>query len=122
MKAFCSALIIVVQLLLCSWSMAQDEIGEFRELDRYEQQLNAVLQTRLDEEKEFVAAVMELVKDGELPQTVVDNAFVWVRTHRGLSHRGFVYFERVLRLQADKLKIEIPEFDYQVYSSTGGRR
>ncbi|HMO14642.1 MAG TPA: hypothetical protein PKD64_12340 [Pirellulaceae bacterium] len=84
---------------------------------RYAIQLNAQLKTRLEAEELFVNDVVELVRQGKIPKPVVDQAWLWVHSNRGASRYPFVYFEQVLRLQCDKLKLELPEFDRRIYSS-----
>jgi hypothetical protein len=85
-------------------------------LKQYEEQLNAILKTRLDEEKEFIAKIVDLIEEDKLPRKVVDTSFKWVLNRRTGTNHPFVYFERVLRYQTKKLKIEIPAFDYSIYS------
>lgn len=92
----------------------QESIKDIYEL--YERQLKSVLKTRLEEEEEFVNDVVDLVRQEKLPKVIVDRAWLWVRNHREASRYPFVYFERILRLETEKLEIEIPEFDRSIYS------
>ncbi len=89
--------------------------------ERYEAQLNAVLKTRLIEERDFVEQVVDLMQDKKLPKQLVDSAWLWVRNNRPYSSHPFIYFERILRLQAEGQDIELPEFDRSIYSQTFGR-
>ena len=82
---------------------------------QYEQQLNAILRTRLKEEREFVSDVVRLVADQKLPRKVVDTSFKWILNRRPNTRYPFIYFERILRLQADKMEIEIPDFSFRIY-------
>lgn len=84
----------------------------------YERQLNAMLKTRRDEEKIFVAEVINQIRLEKIPSKLVTTSFEWVRNKRPDTEYPFVYFERVLRLQAKRLHLgkEIPEFDYRIYS------
>jgi len=120
-------LFLVLAAILAAWSpnpaagqgandpqQAQDEV-ELRFAD-YEAKLNAILKTRRNEEKEFVAAVLTKVRAGEIPVPMMESSFLWVINNRPDTKYPFVYFERVLRVQAKLAKVEIPEFDYQVYS------
>ena len=86
--------------------------------DLYERQLNAILKTRRDEEKLFVKRVVDQVKLKKISSKLVNTSFQWVRNKRPGTKYPFVYFERVLRLQATKLELEdeIPPFDYGIYS------
>ncbi len=93
------------------------------QFEEYERKLNAILKTRRDEEKAFVAAVVEKVKTGKLPSQLVQTSFQWVRNERPDTNYPFIYFEKVLRLQADKIDLadEVPAFDYSIYGSAGQR-
>ena len=84
----------------------------------YERQLNAILKTRRDEEKLFVKQVVDQVKKNRLPAKLVNTSFEWGRKNRPFTKYPFVYFERVLRLQAKKLGLKnvVPPFDYGIYS------
>lgn len=103
---------------------ANDELPSFRASDKrtrdffeiYSQRLHSVLKTRLRQEQAFVDQVVELVEEGKIPKSVVDQAWLWVRSNRSASRYPFVYFERVLRLQCQQLKIELPAFDRSIYS------
>ncbi len=104
------------------WPMsAHSQDFEKLSLEEYEKRLNAILRTRLDAEKEFVKQVVQLVREEKLPRKLVDTSFKWVRNKRPDTNYPFVYFERVLRLQAHRLKFEIPPFDYDVYRAGRSR-
>ncbi len=89
----------------------------------YERQLNALLKTRRDEEKLFVGQVVAQIRLGKIPSKLVQTSYQWVRNKRPDTNYPFIYFEKVLRLQAAKLKLEkeVPVFDYSVYLSAGQR-
>lgn len=84
----------------------------------FERQLNAMLKTRRDEEKQFVGQVVNQIRLGLIPSKLVSTSFEWVRNKRPTTKYPFVYFERVLRLQAGRLGLasEIPPFDFSIYS------
>ncbi|MFM7740958.1 MAG: hypothetical protein ACKO9H_16290 [Planctomycetota bacterium] len=88
----------------------------------YEAKIQAILKTRLNEEKAFVTSVLEKVRAGEIPEKMVETSYKWVLNKHPDSNYPFVYFERVLRIQGDKAGIEIPPFDYEVYRQRLGRR
>lgn len=90
---------------------------------QYERQLNAILKTRRDEEKKFVHEVVVKVREGKIPAKLVNTSFDWVRKKRPTTNYPFIYFERVLRLQADRLKIgdEVPDFDFSIYQKPVGQ-
>ena len=81
----------------------------------YEARLNAILKTRRDEEKKFVSEVMALVRNGVLPERLIETSYKWVMNKRPGTDYPFIYFERVLRIQAAIMKLEIPAFDYSIY-------
>jgi len=85
----------------------------------YEELLNGILRTRRDEEKAFVAAVLDRVQDGSIPERLVETSYKWVLNKRPNTNYPFVYFERVIRIQATQLELNqfIPEFDYEVYQT-----
>ena len=84
----------------------------------FERQLNAILKTRRAEEKEFVGQVVNQIRLGLIPSRLVTTSFEWVRNKRPTTKYPFIYFERVLRLQAERLGMEdeIPAFDFSIYS------
>lgn len=98
-----------------------DDPVELRFKD-YEAKIQALLKTRLPEEKAFVSAVMAKVRAGEIPEKMVETSFKWVLNKHPDTNYPFVYFERVLRIQGEKVEIEIPPFDYEVYRQRLGRR
>lgn len=97
-----------------SSTTADDEAVRLRFVD-YEIRLNAILKTRRDEERQFVSSVLALVREGKLPEQVVETSYKWVLNKRAYSEYPFIYFERVLRIRAQQLELEIPEFDYAIY-------
>lgn len=100
------------------------EASQFAE---YERQLNALLKTRYDEEKQFVSKIVTQVRLGNIPSQLVSTSYGWVRNKRPDTYYPFVYFERVIRIQANAINLgdEIPKFDYSIYSggnSSAGRQ
>jgi hypothetical protein len=89
----------------------------------YERQLNAILKTRRDEEKEFVGKIVDLVRLGRIPSRLVSTSYQWVHQKRPDTNYPFIYFEKVLRIQAKALNLEkeIPAFDFSIYKSAGQR-
>ncbi len=78
-------------------SSGEDEV-ELRFKD-YEAKIQALLKTRLPEEKEFVTQVMDKVRAGEIPEKMVETSYKWVLNKHPDTNYPFVYFERVLRIQ-----------------------
>ena len=110
--AFC--LVQCWQSSVFAQASTTDEGVELR-FAEYEEKIQAILKTRLPEEKEFVSKVLKLVREGKLPERVMETSYKWALNKHPDSNYPFVYFERVLRIQANKLRIELPAFDYTVY-------
>lgn len=127
-KAF---LFVLMTILLvaqnCSESVYADdylpETFSAAQFAEYERQLNAILKTRTDEEKLFVKKIVTLVRLGKIPSRLVSTSYQWGRKNRPDTNYPFIYFEKVIRIQAKALKLqdEIPPFDYSVYKSAGQR-
>ena len=122
------SLALVAVATICVWSSsdANAQFGQGYDPSRfvsaeeyklYAEQLNALLRTRLDEEKAFVNQVVDQVRRNRIPAKLVQSTYGWVRNRRPKTNYPFVYFERVLRLQAKRLGIleSVPDFDYDVY-------
>lgn len=101
----------------------QSEIVDDAFFVEYEKQLNAILKTRLDEEKEFLKEVVEQIKAENISTRLVNTSFKWVRNKRPNVKNSFIYFERVLRILAKSQGVGqfIPKFDANVYSLTSTR-
>ena len=124
----CVAITLFSMLFVSSAVGQQTETVNFAKFNpaqsaEYEKQLNAILKTRRDEEKKFVRELVVKVRDGAIPARLVSTSFQWVRNKRPTTRYPFVYFERVLRLQAKQLRIQqhVPPFDYRIYSNTLSR-
>ena len=115
-RALFSSVVIALLLSLSPNAAAQEVDLRF---ERYEELLNGLLKTRRDEEKEFVAGVIAQVRAGTIPERLVETSYKWVLNKRPDTNYPFVYFERVLRIQATELGIgnTIPAFDFEVYRS-----
>lgn len=84
---------------------------------QYEQKLNAILKTRRDEERKFVKDIVLNVRAGKMPSKLIQTSFKWVQNKRPKTNFPFIYFERVLRLQASRAGIPtaVPAFDFGIY-------
>lgn len=104
-------------------SSSSSRFSEAARFKEYERQLNAILLTRRDEEKQFIKQVVDQVRAGKIPSKLVSTSFDWVRKKRPGTKYPFIYFEKVLRLQAQQLGIakEIPAFDFSVYRRSVGQ-
>lgn len=92
---------------------------EFSDLSfvELEKQLNAILKTRRDEEKAYVAQIVLLVKEKAIPRQLVNASFKYVLNKRPGTKYPFVYFVRVLQFLGARDEIEIPLFDFRIYST-----
>jgi hypothetical protein len=88
-----------------------------KRFEQYEQQLNAILKTRRDEERKFISDIVLNVREGKLPSKIIQTSFRWVQKKRPDTNFPFIYFERLLRLQVAKAGIEetVPPFDFNIY-------
>lgn len=88
-----------------------------KRFQQYEQQLNAILKTRRDEERKFISEIVLKVREGKLPSKMVQTSFRWVQKKRPETNFPFIYFERLLRLQVAKAGIAdtVPPFDFGIY-------
>ena len=109
---------VVTLFLSLAPTAAQAQEVELR-FEQYEVLLNQILRTRRDEETAFVNVVIARVRDGSIPEKLVETSYKWVLNKRPNTNYPFVYFERVLRIQATQMELErfIPEFDYEVYQT-----
>jgi len=70
------------------------------------------LQARLRSEVDFVEAVVDRVRAGQLPQRMVDETFFWARAHAAAAHRGrnvrpIIYFQPVMRSRAHRIGVTL---------------
>lgn len=89
----------------------------------YERQLNAILKTRHDAERAFIGDLVTLVRLGRIPSRLLSTSYQWGIKNRPNTNYPFIYFERVLRIQATQIGLgnEIPGFDFAIYNSPGQR-
>lgn len=119
------ASLILFGTLIAPQSTSADELSGTNftpeQFVEYEQQLNALLKTRRQEEQDFISGVVQQVQLGNIPSRLVSTSFGWVRTKRPGTKYPFIYFEKVLRLQAEAANLgsEIPNFDVSIYGSPG---
>ena len=85
-------------------------------LREYERQLNAVLKTRKDEERQFIGLLVGQIGTGAVSPQLVQTSFKWVRKKRPDTTFPFLYFERVLRIMATQQGVgdQIPPFDMSI--------
>ena len=85
-------------------AFAEEPVGGAQVIS-LEDQLNTGLKTRRPEETEFIEKVARLVNEGKLPRKLVDSTFMWAVRRR--QTYPFPAFERALRLQADRLGVDL---------------
>lgn len=85
-------------------------------LQEYERQLNAVLKTRRNEERQFIKSLVAKIGTEEVSTELVQTSFKWVRRKRPDTPLPFLYFERVLRIIATQQGVgaSIPAYDTSV--------
>ena len=109
-------LVLVVSVVGLSSSQAAAQDFNELTLQQLEKQLNAILKTRRDEEKAYVAGIVKLVGENKIPKKLVLTSFKYVRNKRAQSNAPFVYFVQVLRFLGAREKVAIPKFDFSIYN------
>ena len=74
------------------------------------------LKIRTTSERKFIEQVLQRVESNEIPQKLVDSAFLWVRSNKANHDYPFFYFERVLRIRGKRAGVTIPPFTYPTKS------
>ena len=74
------------------------------------------LKIRTTSERKFIEQVLQRVESNEIPQKLVDSAFLWVRSNKANHDYPFFYFERVLRIRGKRAGVAIPPFTYPTKS------
>jgi hypothetical protein len=70
-----------------------------------EDRLKTGLRARRPEEKRFIERVVQLVREGNLPGKLVDSTYLWAVERQ--QKYPYPLFERALRIQADRLGIDL---------------
>lgn len=98
----------VATLLLCpiglsgGWAAAPEDTAGRPSL---EDRLTTGLQVRRPSDAAYIGRVVELVEEGKLPAKLVDSTFLWAVRRR--QRHPLPAFREALRLQADRIGIEI---------------
>ncbi|MEM9941338.1 MAG: hypothetical protein AAF939_07075 [Planctomycetota bacterium] len=89
----------------------------------YERQLNAILKTSRDEERIFIAQLVIKIREGKIPSKLANTSFQWIMQKRPDTNYRFIYFVKVLQLQARAINVDdqVPPFDFSVYTAEGQR-
>jgi hypothetical protein len=70
-----------------------------------EDRLKTGLRVKASRDVKFIETVVERVRDGRLPEKLVDSTYLWA-IRRGKKY-PFPAFEHVIRLQAEKLNVPL---------------
>ena len=102
----CAPILLVFVLTNILWvpSQAEEPAGGSESIS-LEDQLKTGLKARLPEENEFLEEVARLVETGKLPRKLVDSTFMWAVRRR--QTYPLPAFERALRMQAERLGVEL---------------
>lgn len=105
MRATLLLVLLVLMLLPAGIVFAQgdnpDRAEELQEI------LDKGLKARLPEEFQFIARVVQLVEEKQLPESLVKSVFNWARKKN--KRVPFPYFERAMRILAARYGVEIDE-------------
>ena len=82
----------------------EEPIGTGEEIS-LEDRLRTGLRVRRPEDGAFIAAVIRRVNAGDLPRKLVDSTFIWAVRRR--QKYPFPAFEQALRLQAERLGVDL---------------
>lgn len=82
----------------------EEAIGSGEEIS-LEDRLRTGLRVRRPEDAEFIATVVHRVNAGDLPRKLVDSTFMWAVRRR--QKYPFPAFEQALRLQAERLGVDL---------------
>ena len=119
-RLFVGGIFSIVAVFTCGTLVSAQEKPK-EGFEKYEARLNAVLLTHRTAEKEYVAKIVKGIKDGKIPLSLVDESWLWVKDNRPRTRYPFVYFARILKLNGDRVKVDIPPFDFSIYSARFGR-
>ncbi len=108
MRRYKASLLIVISLMGLGLMFAQPSPSAAVEVANLREQLENGLKARLPNEFKFIDTVVTMVEDNSMPRELVDSTFLWVRKKKSKVAAPFPYFERALRLRAEKLGIVIP--------------
>ena len=102
--------IAMVMATLCLISPAVLGHAESPEMERggitaLEDRLKTGLRVQAPRDVKFIEAVASKVRDGRLPEKLVDSTYLWA-VRRGKKY-PFPAFEHVIRLQAGKLGVPL---------------
>lgn len=73
-------------------------------------QLEKGLKARRPVEFAYIAQIITMVEDGELPESLVATTFVWARKK---PNRQLQYFQFALNARAKNLKVKMPDLNLQ---------
>ncbi|NBV46772.1 MAG: hypothetical protein EBR86_14320 [Planctomycetia bacterium] len=97
-----AALLVCPMGLSVGWSAAPEPSAGRTSL---EDRLTTGLQVRRPADAAYIGRVVELVEEGKLPAKLVDSTFLWAVRRR--QRHPLPAFREALRLQADRIGVEI---------------
>jgi hypothetical protein len=92
-------------LVACGRGRADDPAIERGDVIGLADRLKTGLRVKAPRDVQFVETVAERVREGRLPEKLVDSTYLWA-VRRGKKY-PFPAFEHVIRLQAAKLKVPL---------------
>ncbi len=101
-----TAILLAGVLIACRPAMLHgDEPPAVGKVADLEDRLKTGLRARRPEEKRFIERVVQLVREGNLPGKLVDSTYLWAIERQ--QKYPYPLFERALRIQADRLGIDL---------------
>ena len=100
------AILLAGVLIACRPAMLHgDEPPAVGKVAGLEDRLKTGLRARRPEEHRFIERVVQLVRKGNLPGKLVDSTYLWAVERQ--QKYPYPLFERALRIQADRLGIDL---------------
>jgi hypothetical protein len=99
---------ILIASLLLAWqptAVRADEPPAVGKVATLEDRLKTGLRARRPEEHRFIERVVRLVREGNLPGKLVDSTYLWAVERQ--QKYPYPLFERALRIQADRLGVDL---------------
>ena len=105
MHALKAVLLAIALLATPAAVSCADEPAGTATVASLEDRLKTGLRARRPQEVAFIKDVVQLVQRGELPGKLVDSAYLWAIRHQ--TKYPFPAYERALRIQADRIGIDL---------------
>lgn len=105
MQSAPAILLAILMLVIPATGIRADDPPAVGKRTELEDRLKSGLRARQPAEVEFIEAVVQRVRRGELPGKLVDSTYLWALQRQ--KKYPYPLFERALRLQADRLGIDL---------------